>query len=138
MDAPSLRSCGSRLPPQRCAARARIAPRLVVAIAGEDAASIAYVQSLSREGDKVGVDVTVDAVDATAGTTNVRALLERLGADAAVHGIILQQPLPRHLDIRRIADAMPPDKDVDAPIRSMGGGWPSAAARNSSRPRRPP
>ena len=90
-----------------------IAPRLVVAIAGEDAASIAYVQSLVREGEKVGIGVTVDAVQATAGASGVRALLERLGADPSVHGVILQQPLPRHLDIRRIADAMPPDKDVD-------------------------
>ena len=90
-----------------------IAPRLVVAIAGEDAASIAYVQSLVREGEKVGIGVTVDGVQATAGASGVRALLERLGADPSVHGVILQQPLPRHLDIRRIADAMPPDKDVD-------------------------
>jgi methylenetetrahydrofolate dehydrogenase (NADP+)/methenyltetrahydrofolate cyclohydrolase len=96
------------------ALRARdIAPRLVVAIAGEDAASMAYVQSLAREGGRVGVDVTVDAVDATASLGEVRGLLERLGADASVHGIILQQPLPRHLDIRRVADAMPPEKDVD-------------------------
>jgi methylenetetrahydrofolate dehydrogenase (NADP+)/methenyltetrahydrofolate cyclohydrolase len=96
------------------ALRARgIAPKLVVAIAGEDAASIAYVKSLAREGDKVGVGVTVDAVAATAEAHDVRALLERLGADPLVHGVILQQPLPRHLDIRRIADAMPPDKDVD-------------------------
>ncbi len=48
-----------------------------------------------------------------ASAAGVREMLERLGADASVHGIILQQPLPRHLDIRQIADAMPPDKDVD-------------------------
>jgi methylenetetrahydrofolate dehydrogenase (NADP+)/methenyltetrahydrofolate cyclohydrolase len=90
-----------------------IVPRVVVAIAGEDAASLAYVRGLAREGAKVGIDVTVDAVDATAATRDVRALLERLGTDPSVHGIILQQPLPRHLDIRRIADAMPPHKDVD-------------------------
>jgi methylenetetrahydrofolate dehydrogenase (NADP+)/methenyltetrahydrofolate cyclohydrolase len=90
-----------------------IEPHLVVAVAGEDAASMAYVQSLVREGERVGIAVTLDAVDATAGASEVRALLERLGADPSVHGVILQQPLPRHLDIRRVADAMPPDKDVD-------------------------
>jgi methylenetetrahydrofolate dehydrogenase (NADP+)/methenyltetrahydrofolate cyclohydrolase len=96
------------------ALRARgIAPRLVVAIAGEDAASIAYVNSLVRVGEKAGIDVTVDALDARAGEDDVRALLERLGRDPSVHGVILQQPLPRHLDVRRIADAMPPHKDVD-------------------------
>jgi methylenetetrahydrofolate dehydrogenase (NADP+)/methenyltetrahydrofolate cyclohydrolase len=96
------------------ALRARgIEPQLVVAIAGEDPASHAYVQSLVREGAKNGIGVRVDAVDATATAADVRALLGRLGADPAVHGIILQQPLPRHLDIRAIADAMPPHKDVD-------------------------
>jgi methylenetetrahydrofolate dehydrogenase (NADP+) / methenyltetrahydrofolate cyclohydrolase len=90
-----------------------VAPHLVVAIAGEDAASMAYVASLVREGGRTGIEVSVDAVAATAQTHDVRALLERLGADATVHGIILQQPLPRHLDIRLIADAMPPHKDVD-------------------------
>jgi methylenetetrahydrofolate dehydrogenase (NADP+) / methenyltetrahydrofolate cyclohydrolase len=90
-----------------------IEPHLVVAIAGEDAASMAYVQSLVREGGRTGIAVTVDTVPADAGARDVRAMLERLGTDPAVHGIILQQPLPRHLDIRSIADAMPPHKDVD-------------------------
>jgi methylenetetrahydrofolate dehydrogenase (NADP+)/methenyltetrahydrofolate cyclohydrolase len=90
-----------------------IAPHLVVAIAGEDAASVAYVHSLVRAGEKIGIDVTVDAVAAGASESDVRALLERLGRERSVHGVILQQPLPRHLDIRRIADAMPPNKDVD-------------------------
>jgi methylenetetrahydrofolate dehydrogenase (NADP+)/methenyltetrahydrofolate cyclohydrolase len=96
------------------ALRARgIVPQLVVAIAGEDAASVAYVRSLVQAGAKIGIDVAVDAVDAGASERDVRALLERLGRDPKVHGVILQQPLPRHLDIRRIADAMPPQKDVD-------------------------
>ena len=94
--------------------RARgVEPHLVVAIAGEDAASMTYVQSLVREGARAGITVTVDTVPATAAVHDVRALLERLGSDPAVHGIILQQPLPHHLDIRQIADAMPPHKDVD-------------------------
>jgi methylenetetrahydrofolate dehydrogenase (NADP+)/methenyltetrahydrofolate cyclohydrolase len=97
------------------ALRARdIHPHLVVAIAGDGAASKTYVKSLVREGERTGIAVTVDAVDAAAGTNDVRALLERLGGDPSVHGIILQQPLPAHLDIRSIAGAMPPDKDVDA------------------------
>jgi methylenetetrahydrofolate dehydrogenase (NADP+)/methenyltetrahydrofolate cyclohydrolase len=96
------------------ALRARgIAPQLVVAIAGEDSASVAYVHGLVAAGEKIGIGVTVDAVGSGASEGDVRALLERLGADPSVHGVILQQPLPRHLDIRRIADAMPPHKDVD-------------------------
>jgi len=92
---------------------AGIAPRLVVAVVGEDTASLAYVRSLVNVGEKVGIDVTVDALDRSADESTVRARLAALGADPAIHGIILQQPLPPHLTIRRIADAIPPHKDVD-------------------------
>jgi len=90
-----------------------IVPRLVVAIVGEDAASLAYVRSLVTVGEKVGVDVSVDSLDRDADEAAVRGWLAALGADPTIHGIILQQPLPPHLAIRRIADAIPPHKDVD-------------------------
>jgi methylenetetrahydrofolate dehydrogenase (NADP+)/methenyltetrahydrofolate cyclohydrolase len=94
--------------------RARgIVPRLVVAIVGEDAASIAYVRSIEKIGAKAGVDVGVERLDPRIDDEGVRARLRALGDDRAVHGIILQQPLPPHLGIRLIAEAMPPHKDVD-------------------------
>jgi len=94
--------------------RARgVIPRLVVAIVGEDASSLAYVKSLVNVGAKVGIDVTIDALPRDAAQAAVRAQLRRLGDDANVHGIILQQPLPPHLLIRQIADAVRPEKDVD-------------------------
>jgi methylenetetrahydrofolate dehydrogenase (NADP+)/methenyltetrahydrofolate cyclohydrolase len=94
--------------------RARgIAPCLVVAIVGEDAASIAYVRSIEKAGTNVGVGVRVDTLPADAGEDDLRTRLRALGDDPLVHGIILQQPLPRHLGIRRVAEAMPPHKDVD-------------------------
>jgi methylenetetrahydrofolate dehydrogenase (NADP+) / methenyltetrahydrofolate cyclohydrolase len=99
---------------RRARLRARgVAPCLVVAIVGEDAASAAYVRSIEREGAKTGVDVRVDALAAGASEDDVRARLSALGEDPQVHGIILQQPLPPHLGIRRIAEAMPAHKDVD-------------------------
>ncbi len=88
-------------------------PRLVVAVVGDDPASQAYVRSLERVGTKTGVGVAVDGLAADADEAALRARLEALGADPAVHGIILQQPLPPHLGIRRVAEAMPPAKDVD-------------------------
>jgi len=90
-----------------------IAPSLVVAIVGEDAASVAYVRSIEKAGAKVGVDVRVAALRADADEVDVRTLLRVLGDDPLVHGVILQQPLPPHLAIRRIAEAVPPHKDVD-------------------------
>jgi methylenetetrahydrofolate dehydrogenase (NADP+)/methenyltetrahydrofolate cyclohydrolase len=90
-----------------------IVPTLVVTIVGEDAASLAYVTSLVRTGEKIGIEVGVEAVDPNAQEEALRRRLTALGNNPDVHGVILQQPLPRHLDIRRIADAMPPEKDVD-------------------------
>jgi methylenetetrahydrofolate dehydrogenase (NADP+)/methenyltetrahydrofolate cyclohydrolase len=84
-----------------------------VAIVGEDAASLAYVRSLVGVGEKVGITVSVDSLARDADEGAVRAWLAALGADPAIHGIILQQPLPAQLAIRRIADAIPPHKDVD-------------------------
>ncbi|MDB5027542.1 MAG: bifunctional methylenetetrahydrofolate dehydrogenase/methenyltetrahydrofolate cyclohydrolase FolD [Candidatus Eremiobacteraeota bacterium] len=90
-----------------------IAPLLVVAIVGEDAASHSYVRSIEKAGAKTGVDVRVDMLAADASEEDLRARLHSLGEDPLVHGVILQQPLPPHLGIRRIAEAMPPHKDVD-------------------------
>ena len=89
------------------------APRLVVVIVGEDAASIAYMRSLVSAGASVGVEVAIDTLPRDADEAAVRERLRRLGGDRDVHGVILQQPLPAHLAIRRIADAMPVHKDVD-------------------------
>jgi methylenetetrahydrofolate dehydrogenase (NADP+) / methenyltetrahydrofolate cyclohydrolase len=90
-----------------------IAPRIVVAIVGEDAASIAYVRSIEKVAAKAGIDVGVERLDAAVDDDGVRARLHALGDDESIHGIILQQPLPPHLAIRAIAEAMPPHKDVD-------------------------
>lgn len=92
---------------------ASLAPRLVVAIVGEDAASVSYMRSLESAGRSVGVDVGIEALPASADEAEVRDRLVALGDDPDVHGVILQQPLPAHLAIRRIGGAMPVRKDVD-------------------------
>ncbi|HET7814821.1 MAG TPA: bifunctional 5,10-methylenetetrahydrofolate dehydrogenase/5,10-methenyltetrahydrofolate cyclohydrolase [Candidatus Baltobacteraceae bacterium] len=88
-------------------------PRLVIVLVGEDEASLAYVRNLVKTGERAGVAVHVEELAQTATAAEIRALLERLGADDAVHGVMLQQPLPPALSIRDIADAMPVHKDVD-------------------------
>jgi methylenetetrahydrofolate dehydrogenase (NADP+)/methenyltetrahydrofolate cyclohydrolase len=90
-----------------------IAPRLLVAMVGEDESSLAYVRGMKSLGAKIGVDVEVDVLPARIDDAGVRAALERYDADPSVHGIILQQPLPAQLSIRAIASAMPERKDVD-------------------------
>ncbi len=102
-----LRTRAARLRARGCV------PRLVVLIIGEDAASFAYVASLRKIGTAIGIDVVVDTLAPETDEAAVCRRLHELGAADDVHGIILQQPLPAHLAIRRIAGAMPPHKDVD-------------------------
>lgn len=90
-----------------------IHPKLVIVFVGENESSSAYVRNLVRTGERAGIEVEVDRVPESTSTATVRERLGRLHADASVHGVMLQQPLPAHLPIRAIADAIPPEKDVD-------------------------
>jgi methylenetetrahydrofolate dehydrogenase (NADP+)/methenyltetrahydrofolate cyclohydrolase len=90
-----------------------VVPRLLVAMVGEDESSLAYVRGMMALGAKVGIEVTVQVLSEAIDDEGVRAALARYDADPAVHGIILAQPLPKHLSIRAIGSAMPERKDVD-------------------------
>jgi methylenetetrahydrofolate dehydrogenase (NADP+) / methenyltetrahydrofolate cyclohydrolase len=90
-----------------------VRPKLAIVFVGEDASSLAYVRNLARAGDRVGVDVAVERLPAQASSRDVRGSLEQLGEDPQTHGVLLQQPLPQHLEIRAVADAIPLHKDVD-------------------------
>lgn len=88
-------------------------PRLVITMAGEDESSLAYVRNLVKTGERAGIAVEVDELPGGVQEAEIRERLSRLEKDRSVHGVMLQQPLPPHLSIRRIADSMPRRKDVD-------------------------
>lgn len=90
-----------------------IRPKLAVVFVGANESSLAYVRNLERMGARAGIEVAVDRLAENASAVEIRSRLEALHDDASVHGVMLQQPLPPHLAIREIADAMPPHKDVD-------------------------
>jgi methylenetetrahydrofolate dehydrogenase (NADP+)/methenyltetrahydrofolate cyclohydrolase len=90
-----------------------IRPKLTIVFVGEDEASLAYVRNLARAGERVGVEVAVDGLPVQASPGEVCSALEKLGEDPQTHGVLLQQPLPPHLAIREIAEAIPLHKDVD-------------------------
>lgn len=92
---------------------AAIHPKLVVVFVGENESSSAYVRNLVRTGERAGIVVEIDRLAENVTIATVRKRLARLRADRSVHGVMLQQPLPAHLPIRAIADAIPPEKDVD-------------------------
>ena len=100
---------------QRVAAfKARgITPGLVFVRVGEDPASQVYVGMKERVSARLGIASTTHVLPEATTEAELLALVARLNQDPAVHGILVQAPLPRHIDATRIYAAVDPAKDVD-------------------------
>jgi methylenetetrahydrofolate dehydrogenase (NADP+)/methenyltetrahydrofolate cyclohydrolase len=94
-------------------AEAGAAPALAVLQLGADPASQVYVRAKIRVCAEAGVRSSLIRFDADAEPQAVLARIEALNADPAVHGILVQLPLPPHFDLARVVDAIAPEKDVD-------------------------
>ncbi|MGE5615549.1 MAG: bifunctional methylenetetrahydrofolate dehydrogenase/methenyltetrahydrofolate cyclohydrolase FolD [Bacillota bacterium] len=90
-----------------------IVPGLAVVIVGEDAASKVYVKNKALACDGIGIRSEVHALSADITQAQLVAFVRDLGANASVHGVLVQLPLPRHIAARAIIEAIDPDKDVD-------------------------
>lgn len=90
-----------------------VLPTLAVVIVGDDAASQVYVRNKTLACEAIGMRSQVHALDKATTQTQLLAFVERLNADPAVHGVLVQMPLPRPLDSRAVIGAIDPDKDVD-------------------------
>ncbi len=89
------------------------APGLAVVLVGEDPASRVYVASKARQCVEIGMRSFEHRLDAAIGQEELLALVRRLNADRAVDGILVQLPLPRHIDAHEVLEAIAPEKDVD-------------------------
>lgn len=96
----------------RVAAGAR-APALAVVLVGEDPASQVYVRNKIAACHDAGITSIEHRRDATLPEAELLALVEALNRDPAVDGILVQLPLPAHIDSQRVISAISPDKDVD-------------------------
>jgi methylenetetrahydrofolate dehydrogenase (NADP+)/methenyltetrahydrofolate cyclohydrolase len=90
-----------------------IVPGLTVVLVGEDPASQIYVKNKNKMATKVGMRSHVERLSVTTGEDEIVATIERLNADPAVHGILVQLPLPDAVDERRVIETVDPRKDVD-------------------------
>ena len=90
-----------------------IVPGLAVVLVGDDPASAVYVRNKGRQTLEAGMRSEEHRLPATASEADVLALVARLNADPAVHGILVQLPLPPHLDSERVLARISPNKDVD-------------------------
>ncbi|MBK1664241.1 bifunctional methylenetetrahydrofolate dehydrogenase/methenyltetrahydrofolate cyclohydrolase [Rhodospirillum rubrum] len=90
-----------------------LVPGLAVVLVGEDAASQVYVGSKEKMAVAVGMHSVVCRLEATTSEAEVLAKVEALNADPTIDGILVQLPLPAHIDEDKILLAIDPDKDVD-------------------------
>jgi len=90
-----------------------ITPGLAVVLVGEDPASQVYVRNKGEQTQAVGMRSIEHKLSADASEEEVLSVVARLNADPAVHGILVQLPLPAHVNETRVINAINPDKDVD-------------------------
>ena len=90
-----------------------LTPGLAVVLVGENDASQVYVRNKIIQTSHAGMNSFHNKLDAGVSETGVLELIERLNSDPLVHGILVQLPLPDHIDPNRVISTILPDKDVD-------------------------
>jgi methylenetetrahydrofolate dehydrogenase (NADP+)/methenyltetrahydrofolate cyclohydrolase len=90
-----------------------IAPHLVVILVGDNPASQVYVRNKVADSEQTGLKATLERYPATLTQAELLARIRALNADAGVHGILVQLPLPPQLDAQAVSETIAPEKDVD-------------------------
>ncbi len=90
-----------------------VVPGLTVVLVGEDPASQVYVRMKGKAADELGMKSDTIRLPVDTPERDLLSLLDRLNADATVHGILVQLPLPKHMDASKVLLRMKPEKDVD-------------------------
>ena len=90
-----------------------IKPGLAVILIGDDAASQIYVKNKEKFANEIGINSKVLRFDSSIKETDLIQTIHQLNDDKAIHGILVQLPLPRHIDPKKIINEIIPSKDVD-------------------------
>jgi methylenetetrahydrofolate dehydrogenase (NADP+)/methenyltetrahydrofolate cyclohydrolase len=90
-----------------------VTPGLAVVLVGDDPASAVYVKSKTKDARECGIEAMDHRLPADTSQQALLSLVAKLGADPSVHGILVQLPLPKHLDSDAVIEAIPAHKDVD-------------------------
>jgi methylenetetrahydrofolate dehydrogenase (NADP+)/methenyltetrahydrofolate cyclohydrolase len=90
-----------------------IAPKLSIILVGEDPASQVYTRHKVSDSTETGLEATLERFPATLTEDELLARIRALNEDASVHGILVQLPLPRHMDAHKVIETISPAKDVD-------------------------
>ena len=97
-------------------------PHLGVVLVGESPASTLYVNMKKKVADKLGIKTSVYNFPETIETNNLIKFVETLNSDSSVDGILVQLPLPKHVDTNAVIEAIDPHKDVDGLTSKNQGG----------------
>ncbi|HEY7765559.1 MAG TPA: tetrahydrofolate dehydrogenase/cyclohydrolase catalytic domain-containing protein, partial [Aestuariivirgaceae bacterium] len=90
-----------------------LTPGLAVVLVGDNPASQVYVRNKHKQTLEAGMNSWEHRLPADLAESELLALVEKLNGDPAVHGILVQLPLPKHIDSSKVINALRPDKDVD-------------------------
>lgn len=88
-------------------------PKLAVILVGNDPASKIYVKNKNKACEEVGINYEEHVLEETTKMEDLLQLIDRLNSDDSINGILLQAPLPKHLEINRAFEEISPIKDVD-------------------------
>ncbi|WP_299766304.1 bifunctional methylenetetrahydrofolate dehydrogenase/methenyltetrahydrofolate cyclohydrolase FolD [Ramlibacter sp.] len=90
-----------------------VQPRLAIILVGDDPASQVYTKHKVNDSTQTGLEATLETFPATLAEADLLARIRELNDDRSVHGILVQLPLPRHMDSHKVIEAIAPAKDVD-------------------------
>jgi len=90
-----------------------VVPGLVTILVGANPASISYVTLKIKTAHRLGYNEIQDNQAVTVSEKDLLALIDRYNKDESIHGILVQLPLPKHIDEKKVLNAIDPDKDVD-------------------------
>ncbi len=90
-----------------------IKPKLAVIMVGEDKASKVYVKNKSKACNEIGIEFEEHLLSADITQDELISLIKKLNTDSTIHGILLQSPIPKNLDINEAFRTITPEKDVD-------------------------
>jgi methylenetetrahydrofolate dehydrogenase (NADP+)/methenyltetrahydrofolate cyclohydrolase len=90
-----------------------VQPGLAVVLVGDNPASAVYVRNKVKACEEAGMRSLLEKYDASLSEAELLARVQALNEDPAVHGILVQLPLPRHIDAHKVIETISPDKDVD-------------------------
>jgi len=90
-----------------------VTPKIALILVGKDPASTSYVNMKARRAKRLGMEAEIINLPEEIGEEELLEIVEKLNGDGNVHGIVVQLPLPKHIDEKKVSMTIKPEKDVD-------------------------